>query len=158
MNERQFSSKFRAELKRYYGEDIHCVLLQDAPKSGVKPYDCYAVFRDEFYAIEFKYVKGASINPNIVSDRQIKALRAANRAGGYGYIIVGCERTRDAYFCSVNQWLKIRSTVKIEDLKNNGGGRGYDHGFIPRDRIFEGKDGTMYNFSEWLVYGPCEYE
>ena len=112
MLERNFSSNFRRELEEVCTEPIHIILLQDAPRSGKKPYDSYAVIDGVFVAMEFKVVKGLSISSSIVSVRQLDALREASKAGGQAYVVIYMERLKSVLFVGVNQWMKIFKNEK----------------------------------------------
>jgi len=96
MKEREFSSKFRKELEDYYkyfNLPAHVQLIQDAPISGKKPYDAYIVAgKGKHRAIEFKVCKGATFNPNIVSDHQHVSLKSVVEAGGKSFVVILFEK------------------------------------------------------------------
>lgn len=116
MLERNFSSNFRREMEEVSKEPIHLVLLQDAPKSGKKPYDSYLIHDGIFTAMEFKVVKGLSVNGSIASLRQIECLLEASAAGANGYVVVYLERIKKVLFINVRAWMKIFAKEKSRKI------------------------------------------
>lgn len=152
MLERAFSSKFRKELMEVVGAGIHVVLLQDAPRSGKKPYDAFIVWRGWFAALEFKIAKGLSLNAKLPTDRQLQCLIDAEKAGGYGFVVIYMDRLKKVVFVHASDWKSIfdgKTSVSMEELALNP-----DVIIIERKRYEllrgTGGKGTKWDFMRWL--------
>ncbi len=122
MLERAYSSKFRAELQEVLDDTGSVYLIQDAPKSGKKPYDAYFIWRGWHVSIEFKVAKGASVSYKCVTHNQKVALLKDEKAGGLSFIIVLIERQQKSLIITVDAWEKLfeegeQSLVKIDVLE-----------------------------------------
>lgn len=110
MLEREFATKFRAEMREQYtanGRHFHLVTLYDAPRSGKKPYDSYMLDIVGFSALEFKMCKGASFSMSSVSERQVTSLNEVIRCHGNGYVIAYIDRTKQVMIINMKMWDKL---------------------------------------------------
>jgi penicillin-binding protein-related factor A (putative recombinase) len=117
MLERKFSSIFRAEMNEVMGNTGKIHLIMDAPKSGKKPYDAYAIWRGWHLSIEFKVAKGASVSYNCVTDNQKDCLLFDEQCGGLSYIIVYMARLKKCLIISVDAWEKLFDEGKDKSIK-----------------------------------------
>lgn len=163
MNERGKASQFRSELKAFYGPRVHVQPLIDARRTISKPYDCYVVTSGKFYAIEFKDVKGKTINGSILQNNQINGLLEVENLGREALVIcffAHKEFKGKLFVCGISEWLEIfdmtqkngvwsGSSVKVEELMVVK--------FLPKRfherckcKLPDGTSKTMWNFAEIL--------
>jgi penicillin-binding protein-related factor A (putative recombinase) len=116
MLERNFSSDFRKELVDILGDTAEVILLQDAPKSGKKPYDAYMTWRGWHISMEFKMANGASMPYTAPTERQKQCLRQSERAGGYGFIVVRVERLKQVLFITADTWEAIFDGGNVKSI------------------------------------------
>lgn len=119
MKEREFASQFRKHIRIFYGDNVHVVPLIDAPRSGKKPYDTYVLTSSTFSAIEFKLVKGKTLNSDILTERQCNSLFEVRHCGGKGYVIVYLFQYKEVFICDFRKWgIHIKgNSIKIDILK-----------------------------------------
>ena len=130
MKESAFSYQLRKDLEGLYADRSHkphINLIQDAYRSGKKPYDFYFVQHDSFYAIETKVCRGLSINFEMVRQHQITGLFEVENSGpaGKAYLVILLEKydKRKAMVMPIFNWIAMlkmyaleHTSLKIETL------------------------------------------
>ena len=116
--ERIKASKFRKELREFYGDEIHVNTLIDARNTQKKPYDSYALRKmlstnntrlknGTFFALEFKEVGGTTINGSILKKHQAEHLLEVSENGGEAYVIVFFKKDPKLIkFFRINDWIE----------------------------------------------------
>ena len=120
MGERTKASQFRKEMKLLYGKNIHIRGVQDAYNTQRKPYDTYMFLDKEFYAIEFKLVRGLSVRGDLLKSHQVEGLLEVDRLSkARGYVIVFLEHKEwknKALVFDICEW------IEHFDGRSNGDG------------------------------------
>ncbi len=148
MLERKFSSQFRKEMKEFYGDKIHVQLLQDAPRSGKKPYDAFCLKDSEFYALEFKVVKGDTLNKKILTFHQEQSLKEVANTGGYGLIVILFEKHKCITILEIDEgWKRLDKSNKFSELEDKT-----QRVFIYRTKVYitEKLLKTMWEFNAYF--------
>lgn len=91
MKERTLASQFRRELKEW-DDSILVQAHIDARNTQQKPYDTYMLRNGRFCAIEFKLIRGGTINCSEVTSGQLNGLTAATKAQGSAAIVLFLEK------------------------------------------------------------------
>ena len=122
MKENAFSAQFRGDMVKYCEMThtlFHLQLIPDTYRGGKRPYDCYLHLRTRFVAIEFKVVKGLSLNSNILSNHQHAKLMEVRGSGGRGVVVVKDDRGKRVICIKIQHWNKIfknETCKKIDDV------------------------------------------
>ena len=148
MKESQYSKKLRDEISIQYPES-HVYLIQDAVRTGRKPYDFYFAQGNRFRAVECKLVRGKTLNFSILLEHQYDLLDDINNipvVQAYVSVWLHGYSNKMSLTCRINIWEDMAKeygkSVKIEKLLNN---KKYSKYLYNRTKV-EGK--TMWDMSE----------
>ena len=127
MKESAFSKQVRDDIKAWIPH-AHIYLIQDAFRSGKKPYDFFFACGSRFYAIELKAVKGQSVPLDILRPHQVENLLEVDNCGvkAFGLVIMNVSgfMAKTSIILPITLWLEIISeqrekgnkSIKIKDL------------------------------------------
>lgn len=153
-NEAEFSAEVRKDLKKVY-PDIHQYLIQDAYKSGKKPYDAYFLGIDEFVALEFKFIKKGvkSLKTDLVTQHQMDYLDEVRLSDQRALVVIGFQETKTAWIIPIIGWFNMlkkyrnKKSVKVNELLGLFRNNCFCIGFKIMNRI---KDKQL-NCTRWEV-------
>ena len=164
MKESRFSAELRKDIKEILSLSTkyvpHIYLIQDASRSGKKPYDFYFTHDKFFYAVEAKIEKGQSLNFKMVLDHQIDALLSCIASGKYkrGFVIVRLvhlKYNKQALIIPIKKWCKLlkkysdkQKSIKIDFLLQNHS----DWFKMVNRKRFDEYNGTFWDVNEIINY------
>lgn len=99
MAEKDFQAEWGSSIRRLM-KDVHYYKIpdpmaedfKDEKKKAIKrPYDCYMLFSEKFYAMELKQIKKfEAIQFTKIETHQVKALKEVQDGGGFAQIVFNC--------------------------------------------------------------------